>query len=64
MEKMTELPDITTRILDAMEEESIAKKNITLFEALRTIERLRHKYEPQPQQDIHHDAEQRPRRPA
>ena len=63
---MTDLPDITTRILEAMEEESIAKKNITLFEALRTIERLRHKYEPQPQpqQDIHHGTEQRPRRPA
>lgn len=60
---MSDLPDITLRILDAMEGESIAKKNITLFEALRTIERLRHKYEPQPQ-DINHGTEQRPRRPA
>jgi hypothetical protein len=38
---MTDLPDITDRIKTAMEEGSIARKNLALWEALRTIERLR-----------------------
>lgn len=35
------MTDITDRIKTAMEVDSISRKNITLFEALRTIERLR-----------------------
>ena len=38
---MTENTDLLVRIREAMESDSIARKNITLFEALREIERLR-----------------------
>jgi len=39
--RMRGQPDILDRIKTAMEVESIAQKNVTLFDALRAIERLR-----------------------